>query len=124
VPAHCSFVYLNLTVPSCPRLLRLSNLEKDKKRIICPWMQRKTDPMTPFLQIAPKSLKKTRRRSVESGKASLSTRTRRKKRLRMMKMRGGGSVKDVKSIIIGEVCPIVFVKGESLTYACLFGSPR
>jgi hypothetical protein len=110
VPAHCSFVYLNLTTPSCPRLLRPSNIEKDKEKIKCPWMQRKTDPMTPRLQIALKSLKKTRRRSAESGKASLSARTRRKKRLRMMKMRRGGSVKSVKGIIIGEVCAIGFYR--------------
>jgi hypothetical protein len=115
VPAHCSFVHLNLTAPSCPRLRRPSNIEKDKKKIKCPWMRREKDPMTPFLRIALKSLKKTRRRSVESGKASLSTRTRRKKRLRMKKMRRGGSVKDVKGIIIGEVCAIVFIEGESLT---------
>jgi hypothetical protein len=110
VPAHCSFVYLNLTPPSCPRLLRPSNIEKDKEKIICPWMQRKTNPMTPFLQIALKSLTKTRRRSVESGKALLSTRKKRKKRLRMMKMRRGGIVKDVKGIIIGEVCAIGFYR--------------
>jgi hypothetical protein len=110
VPLYLSFVYLNLTTPSCPRLLRPPNIEKDKEKIICPLMQRKLDPMMPFLQIALKSLKKTRRRSVESGKASLSTR-RRKKRLRMMKMRRGGSVKDVKGIIIGEVCATGFCRG-------------
>jgi hypothetical protein len=111
VPAHCSFVYLNLTAPSCPRLLRPSNIKKDKEKIICPWMQRKTNPMVPFLQIALKSLTKTRRRSVESGKALLSTRKKRKKRLRMMKMRRGGIVKDVKGIIIGEVCATGFYRG-------------
>jgi hypothetical protein len=109
VPAHCSSL-TDLTAPSCPRLLRPSNSEKDKEKIICPWVQRKTNPMTPLRQIALKSLKKTRRRSVESGMASLSTRTR-KKRLRMMKMRRGGSVKDVKGIIIGEVCAIGFYQG-------------
>jgi hypothetical protein len=108
VPAHCSFVYLYLTAPPCPRLLRPPNIEKDKEKKICPWTLRKTNPMTPRLQIALKSLKKTRRRSVESGKASLSTRTRRKMRLRMMKR--GGSVKSVKGIIIGEVCAIGFYR--------------
>jgi hypothetical protein len=104
------FLYLNLTATSCPRLLWPSNIEKDEEKTICPWMQRKTNPMTPFLQIALKRLKKTRRRSAESGKASLSTRTRKKKRHRMMTMRSG-SVKDVKGIIIGEVCATGFYRG-------------